>query len=131
MPASNLVPAAQYVRMSTEHQHYSLENQAEAISAYAALHSFQVVGTYSDSAKSGVPPLFALFNVLKSDFLAARACKAGITPVPAKINLRRNAYPTSRAFRIVRALRKGTGQRPMENVARFLHPRHLNGNWEI
>ena len=30
------VRAAQYVRMSTEHQKYSTENQAEAIAAYAA-----------------------------------------------------------------------------------------------
>jgi DNA invertase Pin-like site-specific DNA recombinase len=54
MSATNLVPAAQYVRMSTEHQQYSLENQAEAISVYAAHHTFQVIQTYSDSAKSGV-----------------------------------------------------------------------------
>jgi DNA invertase Pin-like site-specific DNA recombinase len=54
MPVTSLIPAAQYVRMSTEHQQYSLENQSDAISAYAALHNFQVVQTYSDSAKSGV-----------------------------------------------------------------------------
>jgi DNA invertase Pin-like site-specific DNA recombinase len=54
MSATNLVPAAQYLRMSTEHQQYSLENQSEAIAAYAALHGFQAIQTYSDSAKSGV-----------------------------------------------------------------------------
>src|ERR1700721_521765 len=54
MSATQPVPAAQYVRMSTEHQKYSLENQAEAILAYAVHHNFQVVHTYSDTAKSGV-----------------------------------------------------------------------------
>lgn len=49
-----VIPAAQYVRMSTELQKYSLENQSAAISQYAALHGFQVVRTYTDSAKSGL-----------------------------------------------------------------------------
>ena len=52
--AANLVPAAQYLRMSTEHQQYSLENQSTAIQKYADAHSFEVVRTYSDAAKSGV-----------------------------------------------------------------------------
>jgi DNA invertase Pin-like site-specific DNA recombinase len=50
----NLIPAAQYLRMSTEHQQYSLENQSTAIEKYAETHSFEVVRTYSDAAKSGV-----------------------------------------------------------------------------
>jgi DNA invertase Pin-like site-specific DNA recombinase len=54
MLATNPAPAAQYVRMSTEHQQYSLENQSDAIHAYAALHGFEIIQTYSDSAKSGV-----------------------------------------------------------------------------
>jgi DNA invertase Pin-like site-specific DNA recombinase len=49
-----LVPAAQYLRMSTEHQQYSLENQSTTIQGYAESHEFEVVQTYSDSAKSGV-----------------------------------------------------------------------------
>jgi DNA invertase Pin-like site-specific DNA recombinase len=49
-----LVPAAQYLRMSTDHQQYSLDNQADAISRYASLHGFQIVKTYSDAAKSGL-----------------------------------------------------------------------------
>src|SRR5580698_2367860 len=49
-----LVPAAQYLRMSTDHQQYSLDNQADAIAQYAAQHGFQVVKTYSDAAKSGL-----------------------------------------------------------------------------
>jgi DNA invertase Pin-like site-specific DNA recombinase len=52
--AKTLVPAAQYVRMSTEHQQYSLENQSSAIQRYADKHRFTVVRTYSDPAKSGL-----------------------------------------------------------------------------
>jgi DNA invertase Pin-like site-specific DNA recombinase len=54
MTASQLVPVAQYLRMSTEHQQYSLENQSGAIQKYAELHGFEVVKTYSDAAKSGL-----------------------------------------------------------------------------
>jgi DNA invertase Pin-like site-specific DNA recombinase len=54
MTANLLVPAAQYLRMSTEHQQYSLENQATAIQKYAECHNFEVVRTYSDAAKSGL-----------------------------------------------------------------------------
>lgn len=48
------VPVAQYVRMSTEHQRYSTENQAAAISEYASLHGMRIVKTYEDSGKSGL-----------------------------------------------------------------------------
>ena len=46
--------AAQYVRMSTEHQRYSIENQSAAIEQYAARHNMEIVRTYSDSGKSGL-----------------------------------------------------------------------------
>jgi DNA invertase Pin-like site-specific DNA recombinase len=46
--------AAQYVRMSTEHQQYSIENQKSAIADYAQRKGFEVVATYSDSARSGI-----------------------------------------------------------------------------
>jgi DNA invertase Pin-like site-specific DNA recombinase len=49
-----LVPAAQYLRMSTEHQQYSFANQADAIARYAIEHGFQIEKTYSDGAKSGL-----------------------------------------------------------------------------
>src|ERR1019366_5546611 len=52
--AKLLVPAAQYLRMSTEHQQYSLENQSTAIQTYAESHGFEVVLTYSDAARSGL-----------------------------------------------------------------------------
>jgi len=50
----SFIPAAQYLRMSTEHQQYSLENQSTAIRGYAEGHGFTVVQTYSDPAKSGL-----------------------------------------------------------------------------
>jgi DNA invertase Pin-like site-specific DNA recombinase len=51
---AKLVRAAEYVRMSTEHQKYSTENQADAIAVYAARRGFEVVRTYEDSGKSGL-----------------------------------------------------------------------------
>jgi DNA invertase Pin-like site-specific DNA recombinase len=48
------VPAAQYLRMSTDHQQYSLDNQADAIARYAMQYGFQLVKTYSDAARSGL-----------------------------------------------------------------------------
>lgn len=54
MTADLRIPAAQYLRMSTEHQQYSLENQSAPIRNYAESHSFEVVRTYSDAAKSGI-----------------------------------------------------------------------------
>ena len=48
------IPVAQYVRMSTEHQKYSTENQAAAISEYATLHGMRIVKTYEDAGKSGL-----------------------------------------------------------------------------
>lgn len=46
--------AAQYVRMSTEHQRYSTENQAAAIAVYAAQHDLAIVRTYRDEGRSGL-----------------------------------------------------------------------------
>jgi len=46
--------AAQYVRMSTEHQKYSTENQAEAIQEYASRRNIEIVRTYADAGKSGL-----------------------------------------------------------------------------
>jgi predicted site-specific integrase-resolvase len=51
---TDLIPAAQYVRMSTEHQQYSLQNQSAAIQKYAEANALVIVQTYSDAAKSGV-----------------------------------------------------------------------------
>jgi len=46
--------AAQYVRMSTEHQQYSTENQMDAMGRYADGRKMQIVRTYSDEARSGL-----------------------------------------------------------------------------
>lgn len=46
--------AAQYVRMSTEHQRYSTENQADAIRQYAERRGLEVVRTYADEGRSGL-----------------------------------------------------------------------------
>ncbi len=46
--------AAQYVRMSTEHQQYSTENQAEKIREYARRRGLEIVRTYADEGKSGL-----------------------------------------------------------------------------
>lgn len=49
-----LVPVAQYLRMSTSYQRYSLDNQAAALSQYAFQHGMVVVQTYSDPGCSGL-----------------------------------------------------------------------------
>jgi DNA invertase Pin-like site-specific DNA recombinase len=46
--------AAEYVRMSTEHQKYSTENQSEAIQRYADQRGMRIVRTYADHGKSGL-----------------------------------------------------------------------------
>jgi DNA invertase Pin-like site-specific DNA recombinase len=46
--------AAQYVRMSTEHQQYSTHNQADKIQEYADRRNIQIVRTYADEGKSGL-----------------------------------------------------------------------------
>jgi DNA invertase Pin-like site-specific DNA recombinase len=46
--------AAQYVRMSTDRQRYSIENQAAVIAAYAQQHHLSIVRTYRDEGESGL-----------------------------------------------------------------------------
>jgi DNA invertase Pin-like site-specific DNA recombinase len=52
-PGRNL-RAAQYVRMSRDHQKYSILNQQDAIAAYAANRGLTIVSTYKDEGKSGL-----------------------------------------------------------------------------
>jgi len=54
MPATIGAPAAQYLRMSTERQQYSLQFQEAVISGYAAKNNFTIVKTYTDAGKSGL-----------------------------------------------------------------------------
>jgi DNA invertase Pin-like site-specific DNA recombinase len=46
--------AAQYLRMSSDNQRYSTENQQNAIAEYAQAHGYDVVATYIDAGKSGL-----------------------------------------------------------------------------
>jgi DNA invertase Pin-like site-specific DNA recombinase len=48
------IRAAQYLRMSTDLQEYSLDNQAAAIRQYADDHGFVIVRKYEDAGRSGV-----------------------------------------------------------------------------
>ena len=54
MNASQPVPAAQYLRMSTDMQECSLENQAAVIHRYAETNGFTIVKTYEDPGRSGL-----------------------------------------------------------------------------
>jgi DNA invertase Pin-like site-specific DNA recombinase len=47
-------PAAQYIRMSTEHQQYSTQNQADTIREYALKRGFRIIKTYADEGRSGL-----------------------------------------------------------------------------
>jgi DNA invertase Pin-like site-specific DNA recombinase len=46
--------AAQYVRMSTDYQRYSIQNQAAAIAAFAQQKDLTIVRTYMDEGRSGL-----------------------------------------------------------------------------
>ncbi len=52
--SSTNLRAAEYVRMSTEGQQYSIANQQEAIRQYASERSLEIVRTYADPGKSGL-----------------------------------------------------------------------------
>ncbi|MBV9559202.1 MAG: recombinase family protein [Bradyrhizobium sp.] len=56
--------AAQYVRMSTDKQKYSTQNQKDAIASYAAHRGLTIVRTYSDEGRSGL-------NISRRDALRA------------------------------------------------------------
>jgi DNA invertase Pin-like site-specific DNA recombinase len=55
-PSNNTakIPAAEYVRMSTDNQKYSTDNQAKVIRQYAETHNMEIVRTYADEGKSGL-----------------------------------------------------------------------------
>lgn len=46
--------AAEYVRMSTDHQQYSIANQSAAIALYAAAHNLGIIRSFVDGGKTGV-----------------------------------------------------------------------------
>lgn len=53
-PDEPRIRAAEYVRMSTEHQKYSTDNQSAAIRLYADKRGYEIVKTYADEGKSGL-----------------------------------------------------------------------------
>lgn len=53
-PSGAEARAAEYVRMSTEHQQYSTENQRDKIREYAQRRGLRIVRTYADEGKSGL-----------------------------------------------------------------------------
>lgn len=66
-----MIRAAQYVRMSTEHQQYSTDNQAATIAIYAQKRGIEIVKTYADEGKSGLnikgrPALRGLLDDIES-----------------------------------------------------------------
>ena len=50
---SALQRAAQYLRMSTDHQQYSIANQSAVIALYAAAHNLGIVRSFVDAGKTG------------------------------------------------------------------------------
>lgn len=48
------IKVAAYLRMSTEHQQYSIDNQIQFIQKYADDHNMNIVRIYDDEGKSGV-----------------------------------------------------------------------------
>lgn len=48
------VPAVAYVRMSTDHQKYSTENQLDVIRSYAVARGLQILRVFEDSGRSGL-----------------------------------------------------------------------------
>ncbi len=54
MASTQPIRAAQYLRMSTDHQRYSLAHQTAAIATYALAHGFSIVETFADAGRSGL-----------------------------------------------------------------------------
>jgi DNA invertase Pin-like site-specific DNA recombinase len=52
--AGGPMPAAAYVRMSTEHQQYSTENQLDRIKEYATRRNMSLIRVFEDAGKSGL-----------------------------------------------------------------------------
>jgi DNA invertase Pin-like site-specific DNA recombinase len=68
---SRALRAAQYVRMSTDYQRYSIQNQAAAMATYAQQKNLAIVRTYVDEGRSGLrikgrPGLIELIDDVQS-----------------------------------------------------------------
>lgn len=54
VPPDTDVPAVAYVRMSTDHQKYSTENQLDVIRKYASDRGLEILRVFEDSGRSGL-----------------------------------------------------------------------------
>ena len=54
MPPELDIPAVAYVRMSTDHQKYSTENQLDVIRHYATARGLSILRIFEDSGRSGL-----------------------------------------------------------------------------
>lgn len=70
------IRAAQYMRMSPEHQQHSTYNKTEKIAEYDQRRDIQIVRTYADEAKRGLS--LNLANSLRAIILGAAS---GQTPL--------------------------------------------------
>jgi DNA invertase Pin-like site-specific DNA recombinase len=72
------IRAVQYLRMSSENQRYSTENQQNAIAEYAQQHGYEVIASYIDAGKSGLSlkDRDALKQLLSDSLAAQRAFDA-------------------------------------------------------
>jgi DNA invertase Pin-like site-specific DNA recombinase len=52
--SSGRIPAVQYLRISTEQQQHSIENQAAVLREYAIQRGFSILGTIAEEGKSGL-----------------------------------------------------------------------------
>lgn len=75
MLPTNARPAAQYLRMSTDTQEFSIENQKAEIKRYADRLGYRIVRTYCDAGKTGLTLKYrpGLKELLK-DVLSGSAC---------------------------------------------------------
>jgi DNA invertase Pin-like site-specific DNA recombinase len=77
--SGSAVKAAQYVRMSTEHQQYSTTNQEDIIREYAERRGFEIVKTYADEGKSGLNVAGReSLRTMIDDVQSGRACYSAI-----------------------------------------------------
>jgi DNA invertase Pin-like site-specific DNA recombinase len=80
--AGTATPAVAYVRMSTDHQKYSTENQLDAIRRYATARGIRILRVFEDAGRSGLrlDGREALQNLMievlsgKADFSAILVC---------------------------------------------------------
>ena len=67
------IPAAQYLRISREVQHWSIPEQIASIRRFAAINNFEIVQTYRDTASGLLIKNRSGLQQLLSDVLKGRA----------------------------------------------------------